>query len=977
MSGGEDIELQTMDATKPGDATFERDGDSYSITSTGILAHNSDEYGAIYAADRLKSGEAVEVTVERQENTREWAKTGLLVANDITAAGDSAGDIAVLVTPGHGYYMRWDSNGDGFMDANTGSGTQTTYPVTLKLERLGPEITGYYSTDGGESFHKIGSAVVPDADEAMDVGMVQTSGNRQHGTAEFTGFTIKSMLSSDVEPVTDREPLPDGAEVLDRIVFGNRPSEQKHHFAPETSRLARGLHDTVMREITRLAPQTDASYEWTIGSMSFTMEVDPGERNYLTLKLQQDNGNLGRDPLVILYDDEQIGYLNGREGWTTPGGFYSGNATTGDWVYVTSVLPRSVTAGKETVELRLATYDPHASPMSGYTGTEWPVYRAYTHTDALFALPADEESTFNRDIGTPWGEDESGDLETALATLKTNVEKTVQKAQRQERLKPRAVDHLARASNRDWIESLDMDAVFETVKNSIDHHVVRQARSDGGPSETFGRGWSPHGHLARAFEILAPEFKERGALKESIPGHPEDISRRETYADFWVAGYKWRDNDRRGITNQVMITTHALINMADALNVLAPDRAPSDAKVEAWINQMIGVAPLAKLPGEGQGYEAETWHILSEAGLNREPRYASGHGLSPSLRLATLAEDTGLDRVRERLEDHIEAMGWFRWRGKFDGSHRRTVIQNGWLAARGAGWPGRAAAWLGYGRAAHAFAVLGEDSEVARRWAELMVEDGARFDLYGTHPARLYLILSMVDGFRALRGMEPSSYKLPWGRERAVFGDPDQGMVSITDGEHRFQACLGQNNGTHISDIARFDYQGPDSHRAGTTKLRRMEFPLDRMVERPNSLAAFNSSSRSCCTGSRGYFGTPYYMPWHEEKRKLNQYLRGRQVPLAGRPNGEAWPGAENWPEEGGIPHRFVGFCYYYREARIGPYLIGINSTGAPERGFGPAKTYRMDVPVETAINLETGNRVTADSVAVGPRKTVVLKLED
>jgi hypothetical protein len=257
-----------------------------------------------------------------------------------------------------------------------------------------------------------------------------------------------------------------------------------------------------------------------------------------------------------------------------------------------------------------------------------------------------------------------------------------------------------------------------------------------------------------------------------------------------------------------------------------------------------------------------------------------------------------------------------------------------------------------------------------------MVEVGADFTLYpkvNKRLTRLNNMMPMYDGLKRLKQLEPSTYKLPWERERAVWGDPDQGMVSITDGDVRIQACLGMNHGTHISDIAKFGYLGPNGHRVGTVNLRRKEFPLDRMIERPNDFVTFR---RGIDYSTGDSHDTPFYMPWRGERRPINLYGHGEEVPLASKPNGESWPLANKYPENATRADYNVGFTYYYREARIGPYLIGINSTGAPKRAAGPGKTYQMDVPTDSAINLRTGKRVKSDNVTVGPRETVVLKLE-
>jgi len=226
---------QTADTTKGGNATFDIGDGRYTITSTGIFAHSAHRYGAIYQSGAVDSGEFVQVTIDSQENTRDWAKTGLMLSSDVSAGSDSAGDVVLAVTPGHGIHMQWDGNGDGFVgsDGSAGAG-ETIYPVTLRLERLGEHIQGFYSTDGGDSFTKVGTAEVPALADAgaLDAGLVQTSGNNQRGTAEFSGVKIRSMARSTVEASTEPQPLPDDADALDRIVFGNAPSEENHDFAP-------------------------------------------------------------------------------------------------------------------------------------------------------------------------------------------------------------------------------------------------------------------------------------------------------------------------------------------------------------------------------------------------------------------------------------------------------------------------------------------------------------------------------------------------------------------------------------------------------------------------------------------------------------------------------------------------------------------------------------------------------------------------
>ena len=97
------------------------------------------------------------------------------------------------------------------------------------------------------------------------------------------------------------------------------------------------------------------------------------------------------------------------------------------------------------------------------------------------------------------------------------------------------------------------------------------------------------------------------------------------------------------------------------------------------------------------------------------------------------------------------------------------------------------------------------------------------------------------------------------------------------------------------------------------------------------------------------------------------QALEGRKLPKACRPNGEPWPDG----------HPMKSLLYYYREVRIGPYLIGINSTGAPDRGYREAQMFEMDVPEGKVEHVTTGKHASGDTVTVEPRSAMVLKVRN
>ncbi|MGJ5953242.1 right-handed parallel beta-helix repeat-containing protein [Streptomyces neyagawaensis] len=155
----------------------------------GAPQHN-DQYGAVYQNQSFSSGTTATVKVDQLDNTDPWAKAGIMVRNDMTAAGSSAGYAVIAVTPSNGVTLEYDSNGDGYLDAEKKT-TGIKAPVWLRLTRTGNQVSGYYSTNG-TTFTQVGSAVnLSGANATQDAGVFHTShDNKISGTAEFSGLSI-------------------------------------------------------------------------------------------------------------------------------------------------------------------------------------------------------------------------------------------------------------------------------------------------------------------------------------------------------------------------------------------------------------------------------------------------------------------------------------------------------------------------------------------------------------------------------------------------------------------------------------------------------------------------------------------------------------------------------------------------------------------------------------------------------------------
>ncbi|MEV6540595.1 NEW3 domain-containing protein [Streptomyces sp. NPDC051665] len=170
-------------------ASFSESGTQLGIRAQGADLYNgTNEYGSIYLPGAEHDGSVTTVRLNSQSDTDVWAKAGIMVRNDLTQPNASPGYVALVATPGNGYLLDWDSDGDGKLDSQDSAGT-AAYPSWLKLVRNGTSYSGYYSTDNA-TWNLVGTIDVPTAAATQDVGLTQTShASGTTGEADFDGFT--------------------------------------------------------------------------------------------------------------------------------------------------------------------------------------------------------------------------------------------------------------------------------------------------------------------------------------------------------------------------------------------------------------------------------------------------------------------------------------------------------------------------------------------------------------------------------------------------------------------------------------------------------------------------------------------------------------------------------------------------------------------------------------------------------------------
>ncbi|MEW2121456.1 DUF1349 domain-containing protein [Streptomyces sp. NPDC005474] len=170
-------------------------GGRFTITDAGADiwgagGQHDDAYGTVYQADAAVNGTSVTARVDNVDNSNGWAKAGVVLRNDLTGSGSSAGYAVVTVTPSNGVSFQWDSNADGYLDQLTSTASTVKAPVWLRLTRTATQVSAYYSTDGS-TFTQVGSTVtLPSMATTQDAGVIHTAHSTTVGSATFSNLQI-------------------------------------------------------------------------------------------------------------------------------------------------------------------------------------------------------------------------------------------------------------------------------------------------------------------------------------------------------------------------------------------------------------------------------------------------------------------------------------------------------------------------------------------------------------------------------------------------------------------------------------------------------------------------------------------------------------------------------------------------------------------------------------------------------------------
>lgn len=155
-----------------------------------------DNLSVVSQADRIAVGDSIETRVEAiVPGNNSDPRAGLVLRNNLTTAGKGTSlGYTLLVTSPTGVYLQSDTNGNGFIDAQSATVAAGTAPVSLKLERTtATTVTGFYRTTASGEWLTVGTIALVGAEDVVDAG-VFTSGNNGAGpaTATFSGTAFSN-----------------------------------------------------------------------------------------------------------------------------------------------------------------------------------------------------------------------------------------------------------------------------------------------------------------------------------------------------------------------------------------------------------------------------------------------------------------------------------------------------------------------------------------------------------------------------------------------------------------------------------------------------------------------------------------------------------------------------------------------------------------------------------------------------------------
>jgi hypothetical protein len=738
--------------------------------------------------------------------------------------------------------------------------------------------------------------------------------------------------------------------LTDDLVLGLNASETAHQVKAENSEVIGGALGQPARRLLAGGAQP-----WEGGRLSFTMKVDPARPNYLTARFWGDevNPNL----LILFCDGKQIGYrhLGDIDVLALPDDEPRYN---GRFYYVTTPLPRALTAGKTEVKLEIRstgpvwgyakTFEQYQQPM---TKPSRALYRLATHTDGCFT-PANNDAQGEPpkdSVRTEPGEE-------VLAAVKQRVNATLEGLLKSRRpVNQMQAQFLAKAYSVKWTTAFQNPKAVEQVMRCADERYGAWKKDAAGvwhDAATWNPDWFGLGPIADAVRLLAKPLEP--ALDTKLDG---EKTRRAAWSEMFCASRDWLRTHRRWYTNQTLFADTNIYRSHRGMAAIDPSHAWPEARAKHYLYEALGLAPW--LGSDTEGGSNKKWggnyFQITDKGLSRELGYVGGYGeiLGQMVDAYNAARDPGQEgdaAIKTRVAKVQRARLFFRYPMQDEEGYRAMRLETG-VGWRDTHFPGPVTYAERSGldeTPIYAAAVTLDPPAVGA--AQQMFADHQFFDsikhLLDQRQLRAdFGLLTVPDDYETLLAQPANSHGLPmaWEQPDCVFADEEDGVVAIKHGAEILYASLYWRSRLGINGLARIHYL-TQRYQQVAVMYEDVKFdPSGRTYKRPNWT-------------NFGFGNGGFHYP-----DKLDSAHAGEELPIPKIPGDvEAKPGEEN---------PFLGRADFY-QLRYGPYLIAMNTT--------KEKTFELAPPpgVKQATDLMTKGAITFGApVKIGPRSTKVLMI--
>lgn len=891
LGGGETARGDALDTLVFGSPASEQNhalaGEHSAVFQNGLTLFGPGEIwdkedALVFHQQKLTGDGWVQARVTDAGTAHDWTKVGVMMRESLEA---NAKNVFMFDSGGHGLHTQWRADTGG----GTGQGDAKvagTGPFWVRVERKGEVFTMSASADG-QTWTEAGSRKMPMAG-AIFMGLVNSAaGLDRLNYATFDHITSSAPAQPWTDTTIGKSAIRGGSMVC-------------------------GLGEPARR----LLP-LDTPYYYG-GDLTFRMKVDPKEQNYCSVKLwgAEGGGKMGR--IVLVCEGREVGKRHGAGqdifidsvGAVSPGAFW----------YRTTILPKWLTEGQTSVEIKLRStgsfyayghiwdYDTYQHKLEAPTRG---LYRFYTHTNPVLASAGEVQGTKPDYAKAPKrpAPDEAAEL------AKRREEQNKSLGERLKKADPSQGDAeaLAKAYGIRWTMCFNKPEVLAQTVRALDA-LCRQANADA--KLAAGEWGGKFGPAGSALAALAPQMKAQLDEKTDLGAGAKP--RREQYGAMLKASRDAGRFHRQTITNQCIIgDTDIFLANLGMLALGSPDALPlSTAK--RYLREACGLEEYrgSDLPdGTSKWESGHGVRMMTAKGTSHEWNWccANCYGrMEPYVH--EMFRLTGDTAFRDRALQISRAHSFMTYPSVDDGGFR-AMLNEGVICTRNVYHPGHA--HYGYVNVASSLADPALVGSVKDGLA-----DGQIFRTFQIGEASLYF----PDDYERIRAAPAPARPLPTapGQPDFAWADEQNALLSIKHGAEQHFLTFARRSEQGLTRIA-------DAHSLTPQFERVVQFALDDV--------RFRDTGKSFTVGPEvqsDFAGKPPDKP-------VGAWV-GRKLPiLAGHP---------------GSPADFYG-------TRYGDFLIGMNCSADQTFEFKPAG-------FSAGVDIVSGKKLTAP-ISVPPQTTVVL----